>query len=118
MTPDRGGARHESPRHELPEIDDAALAAARAADAMLAAARSLSASGVAGAERWARYLAPLPDGLRDDPVSGLRAAARRARAAYGPKDSVRETLPEGVTEPFLTAIDRLLKELARYDAHR
>jgi hypothetical protein len=105
-------------RHELPEIDEAALAAARAADAILGAARSLSATGSAAAERWARYLAPLPDGLRDDPVPGLRAAARRARAAYGPKDSVRDTLPDAVTEPFLAAIDRLLKELARHDAHR
>ena len=37
----------------------------------------------------------------------------RARAAYGPKDSVRDALPADVTEPFLDAIDRLLKELAR-----
>ena len=37
----------------------------------------------------------------------------RARSAYGPKDSVRDALPSHVTEPFLDAIDRLLKELAR-----
>ncbi len=105
-------------RHELPDIDEAALAAARAADRLVASARELAAVGLASAERWARYLAPLPDRLRDEPVPGLRAAARQARAAYGPKDSVRDALPADVTEPFLAAIDRLLKELARYEAHR
>ena len=39
----------------------------------------------------------------------------RARAAYGPKDSVRDALPEEVTEPFLDAVDRLLKALAKRD---
>jgi hypothetical protein len=39
----------------------------------------------------------------------------RARAAFGPKDSVRDALPEDVTEPFLDAIDRLLKQLNRRD---
>ena len=39
----------------------------------------------------------------------------RVRAAYGPKDSVRDALPRRVTEPLLDAIDRLLKELARRD---
>ena len=41
----------------------------------------------------------------------------RARAAYGPKDSVRDALPESLTEPFLVAIDRLIRELNR-EAHR
>jgi hypothetical protein len=41
-----------------------------------------------------------------------------ARAAYGPKDSVRDALPPDATEPFLTAIDRLIRELARYDRSR
>ncbi len=99
-------------RHELPLIDAAALDAARAADRLLAASKAF------GADRWTRYLAPLPDRLRDDPLPTLRATARQARAAYGPKDSVRDALPEDVTEPFLVAIDRLLKELARHDAHR
>jgi hypothetical protein len=39
----------------------------------------------------------------------------RARAAYGPKDSVRDVLPADVTEPFLDALDRLLRVLARRD---
>ena len=37
----------------------------------------------------------------------------RARAAYGPNDSVRDVLSAHVTEPFLEALDRLLRELAR-----
>jgi hypothetical protein len=99
-------------RHELPEIDAAGLEAARAADAALAAAREV------GSERWGRYLAPLPDRLRDDPLPGLRAAARTARAAYGPKDSIRDALPEAATEAFLAAIDRLLRLIARWEARR
>jgi len=99
-------------RHETPEIDAAALAAARAADRLLAAARD------AGSERWVRYLEPLPDRLRDDPIPGLRAAARAGRAAFGPKDSIRDALPEAATEPFLDTIDRLLKLIARWEVHR
>jgi hypothetical protein len=101
--------RPTSARHEQPAIDEAALAAARHADRLLAAARE------AGAERWARYLAPLPDRLRDDPLTALRATALRVRAAYGPKDSVRDALPADLTEPLLLAVDRLLKLLARRD---
>jgi hypothetical protein len=37
----------------------------------------------------------------------------RARAAYGPKDSIRDALPSDVTEPFLDALDRLLREINR-----
>ena len=55
----------------------------------------------------------MADRLRDDEPRGLRQVALRARAAYGPKDSVRDALPEEVTEPFLEAIDRLLKQLNR-----
>ena len=98
-------------RHELPEIDGAALEAALAADKALAAAREL------GHERWERYLAQVPDRLRDDPVRGLKSAGRSVRAAYGPKDSIRDVLPESVTEPLLKAIDRLLKVIARHEAH-
>jgi hypothetical protein len=112
--PDRGAGPSAAPpaRHEVPEVDAAALEAARAADWTLAAARS------AGAERWVHYLALLPDRLRDDPVPELRRAARMARSAYGPKDSIRDALPAEVTEPLLAAVDRLLKAIARREAHR
>ena len=94
-------------RHELPVIDDLALVAARRADLLLAAARE------EGDARWTTFLEPIPDRLRDDELRALRSTAMRARAAYGPKDSVRDVLPAEVTEPFLEALDRLLRELAR-----
>lgn len=94
-------------RHALPVIDDLALAAARHGDRLLAAARDRD------ARRWVTFLDPLPDRLRDDDLPGLRSAALRARAAYGPKDSVRDALPADLTEPFLEAIDRLLREINR-----
>ena len=98
------------PRHELPAIDEAALAAARAVDAMLDAARG------AGVDRWVAFLDPLPDRLRDGDLRDVRAAAMRVRAAYGPKDSIRDALSDEVTEPAVKAVDRLLKALARYEA--
>ena len=96
----------------MPEVDAAALEAARAADTLLAAARAMD------NERWTRYLAHMPDRLRDDPVPDLRRIARLGRSAFGPKDSIRDSLPEYATEPFLVAIDRLLKTLARHELER
>ena len=96
----------------MPAIDDAALAAARHADRLLAGARE------ADVTRWTRFLEPLPDQLRDADVRSLRGVAARARAAFGPKDSIREVLPPDLTEPFLDSIDRLLRELARADVRR
>jgi hypothetical protein len=101
-----GGSR--SPlRHDMPAVDEAGLVAARCVDRMIAAARE------AGSDRWLAYFEPMADRLRDDEPRGLRQVALRARAAYWPKDSVRDALPEDVTEPFLEAIDRLLKQLNR-----
>ena len=65
------------------------------------------------ASRWEEFLAPLPGQLRDGGIADLRRIAMRARAAYGPKDSIREALPAELTEPFLAGLDRLLKALAR-----
>jgi hypothetical protein len=91
----------------MPAIDEAALIAARHADRLLAAAdeRELT--------RWAAYLRPLPDRLRDGDLRDVRLAAMRSRAAYGPKDSIRDALPGELTEPFLESVDRLLKAIAR-----
>jgi hypothetical protein len=94
-------------RHEVPAIDEAALVAARHADRLLAMAEER------GITRWAAYLQPLPDRLRDGDLRDVRLAAMRARAAYGPKDSIRDALPVELTEPFLESVDRLLKALAR-----
>ena len=110
-----GSVAERSPypaRHEVPELDNLALDAARAADRLFVAARD------AGLERWVRHFAALPDRLRDEPIAGLRSVARSGRAAYGSRDSVRDALPAALTEPFLEATDRLLKALARWEAHR
>lgn len=101
----------QSARHEDPAVDEAALAAARQADLLLAAVRSV------GSERWTTFLAPLPDRLRDEPMDALRAIALRARAAFGPKDSIRDVLSDDLTLPFRDAVDRLIKALGRR-AHR
>jgi hypothetical protein len=106
--PDRIEVRSRGPaRHELPAIDELAMVAARQADRLLAAARDR------GAARWVTFLEPLPDRLRDEELPGLRAAAVRARAAYGPADSVRDVLSADLTEPFLESIDRLIREINR-----
>jgi hypothetical protein len=97
-------------RHEQPVIDEVAMVAARHGDYLLEAARDR------GEARWVAFLEPLPERLRDEDLVGLRATAMRARAAYGPKDSIRDALPAAVTEPFLEAIDRLLREIARHRA--
>ena len=111
--PDGTRLRSSGPaRHEVPAIDELALVAARHADRLLAAARDR------GVSRWVTFLEPLPDRLRDEDLPGLRAAAVRARAAYGPKDSVRDVLSGDVTEPFLESIDRLLREINRRSANQ
>src|SRR5947199_10612075 len=96
-------------RHEMPAVDEAGLAAARQVDRVIAAARAR------GADRWVAYFEPMADRLRDDEPPGLRQVALRARAAYGPKDSIRDVVPEELTEPFLDSIDRLIKQLNRRD---
>jgi len=107
--PDRGA--RATARHELGGIDEAALDAARHADRLLAAAREV------GLTRWTAFLEPIPDHLRDDPLPALRATALRARAAYGPKDSIRESLPDELTLPLLESIDGLLRLIARRQHH-
>ena len=103
----RSGRARGPARHERPTIDAAALAAARDADRLLAAAEEL------GITRWADFLRPIPDRLRDDELADLRRVAVRCRAAVGPNDSIRDALPSEVTEPFVASIDKLLRELAR-----
>jgi hypothetical protein len=103
------GADRGPARHELPAVDEAGLVAARHVDRLIAAARDL------GADRWVAYFEPMADRLRDDEPRALRQMAMRARAAFGPKDSIRDILPREITEPFLESIDRLLKQLNRRD---
>ena len=96
----------------MPVVDEAALAAARTADKLLEAARQR------GSQRWAEFLAPLPDLLRDARIGELRSIALKARAAYGPRDSIRDALPAELTGSFLDDLDRLRKVLARELAER
>jgi hypothetical protein len=111
--PDRAGlpaSRWFGPaRHELPLIDERGLVAARAVEVALALAEER------GQERWVAFLRPLPDRFRDGDLRDLRSAAMRGRAAFGPKDSIRDVLPAAVSEPLLDAVDGLLRELNRYD---
>jgi hypothetical protein len=111
MTAGRLGSSRSGPaRHERPAIDEAALVAARTGDRLLAAARER------GDARWVAYFDPLPDRLRDAEIPDLRKAAMQVRAAFGPKDSVRDAYPAALTEPLLEAVDRLLKTLNRREA--
>jgi hypothetical protein len=71
-----------------------------------------------GSQRWAEFLAPVPEQLRDAGVGQLLRVVQRTRAAYGHKDSIREVLPEELTEPFLDQLDRLRKVLVRELAER
>ena len=102
-----GETTRRSARHEYPAIDEAALLAARHGDRLLTEARAR------GLTRWTVFLEPLPDRLRDDELGALRSTAVRCRAAYGVKDTVRDALPPELTEPFLQAIDRLIREINR-----
>jgi len=103
-------------RHELPAIDEAGLVAARHADRLVDAARAAVAVGSPGAARWAAFLEPLPERLRDAPPIELRSVARRARAAYGPKDSIADVLPADLAIAFRDAIDDLARVLSRHEA--
>jgi hypothetical protein len=119
----------EVARHELPDLDACAMKAAALVDRLVAEANRIAdegaaprtgrdATAAAAAERWAGYFQHIPDQLRDEPVSRLRLVARRARAAYGPKDSIRDLFAPEFTEPLLDAIDRLVKAISRYEAER
>jgi hypothetical protein len=97
-------------RHELTDIDEAAIAAARAFDLLLAGARE------AGSQRWVRFLEPLPNRLRDDELAALPRTARRCRSAFGPGDSVLDVVPRDVGTTAARSIDDLLRVLARHAA--
>ena len=90
----------------MPAIDEAALRGGALADRLLAAAR------VAGNERWATYLAPLPDRLRDDEPRraaphGDAGAGRLRPEGLDPRRPARPSSPSRSSRP----IDRLLRVL-------
>src|SRR5205814_7189199 len=65
------GRRTGPARHEWPEVDEAALVAARQADYVLSAARDQ------GSRRWQDFFERVPDQLRDDSPRQLRSDALR-----------------------------------------
>jgi hypothetical protein len=107
LNPTRGDRTPARARHELPAIDEAALRAARLADLVLVDLRRR------GSDRWVAFLEPIPDGLRDAPLTELPLVARRGRAAFGPQDSIADILDPSLSEAFKEALDALLRLLAR-----
>ena len=71
-----------------------------------------------GADRWVAYFEPLPD--RSATTTSPTCASRRCARGRptGRRTRVRDALPEEVTEPFLDAVDRLLKALAKRGRRR
>ena len=57
----------------------------------------------------------MPDVLRDGDLTDVRRAAVRARSGLRSEGLDPRRLPPEATEPFLEAIDRLIREIARYD---
>lgn len=99
-------------RWEDPALDEAALATARLTSQAVRALRALA------AERWAAFFEPLvpvfEDGDRDD----LHRAARRARAAFGARDSVLDAWPSDDALRLRDSVDALLTLLDRRRAMR
>ncbi len=103
-----GAARRAAgaPRWQDPELDEAALVVARRTRDVLDALRPLD------QQRWLTFLEPLVPAFEDGDRVDLQAAARRARAAFGARDSL---LDAGVEQalPLRDAVDRLLLLLDR-----
>ena len=99
------------PRWQDPALDEAALAVARA---IRGAVKELERT----APRWATWFEALLPALEDGDRPALEAAARRARAAFGARDSVLDAWPSADALQLRDLIDRLQRVLARRDAER
>ncbi|MGC8633385.1 MAG: hypothetical protein ACP5VP_01745 [Candidatus Limnocylindrales bacterium] len=100
------------PRWQDPLLDEAALDVARRLRGALAVLRDL------GQERWVRYLEPLLPVFEDGDQADLLAVCRRARAAFGPRDSLPEAWPSADAPLLRDSIDRLQRLLDRRTALR
>jgi hypothetical protein len=100
------------PRWQDPGLDEAALEVARRVRGALAALGGL------GQERWVGYLEPLLPAFEDGDQADLLAACRRARAAFGPRDSLSEAWPSDDAALLRDSIDRLQRLLDRRTALR
>ena len=105
-----GTARHRDagpPRWQDPQLDEAALDVARRVRVAVASLRR------GGHERWASFLEPLLPALEDGDRADLLVAARRARAAFGARDSVLDAAPDPEMLGLRDAVDRLQLLLER-----
>ena len=93
------------PRWQDPALDEAALAAAHRAREAIAALRAR------GATRWVHWFELIQPVLEDGDRADVQVAARRARAAFGAKDSVLDALPDDEALRLRDALDRLLRAL-------
>jgi len=93
-------------RWQDPGLDEQALAVAAGVRGALAAL------GDGGDDRWIAWFEPLLGVFEDGDAAALRTATRRARAAFGAKDSVMDAWPdEAAALRLRDAIDRLQRAL-------
>ena len=102
MTPRR---QPPVPRWQDPALDEAALAAAHGIREAIGALRAR------GATRWVHWLEPLEPVLEDGDRADVLVAARRARAAFGAKDSVLDDWPDDAALRLRDVVDALLRAL-------
>ena len=98
------------PRWQVPDIDEMALALARAVRIATATLRE------AGRSRWSALLEPLAEPLEDGDLRTVAAAASRVRAAFGVGESVAEALPDEEARALRDGADALQRALARHEA--
>lgn len=101
--------RPSTPRWQDPLLDEVALAVARA---MRSAVRDLQDP----APRWATWFEALLPALEDGDRPALEAAARRAHAAFGAKDSVLDVWTAPEARRLRDLIDELQHALAKRGA--
>ena len=95
------------PRWQDPQLDEAALDVARRVRVAVAVLRGR------GNARWVAFLEPLVSAFEDGDRTDLQAAGRRARAAFGARDSLLDAAPDADTLGLRDAVDRLLFLLER-----
>ncbi len=89
------------PRWQDPVLDEAALELARLVRGAVVAL------GALGHERWVAFLEPLVPVFEDGDRADLLLAARRARAAFGARDSILDAWPSDEARRLRDAVDHL-----------
>jgi hypothetical protein len=109
-TPGRDRRGTSPARWQVPDVDERALALARAVRVATATLRE------AGRSRWTAVLEPLAEPLEDGDLTAMAAAASRVRAAFGVGESVAEALPDEEVLALRDGADALQRALARHEA--